>query len=153
MVSILVCSVSLWIFVENICNFVIFWYCAFFSINVIFWLYCEHFSVRKGSQNFQKLFFILSLVETQLLRKFLFAFFFSFTTRIRCFLYAFRSSSFPISFALFLSRHLVMISFLIKDVRRGLLFTGNMRFLKGVTEFKLSIFAVFRDPISPEWIA
>ena len=32
----------------------------FFTINVIFWLYCEPFSVKKGLQSFHKfLFFIL----------------------------------------------------------------------------------------------
>ena len=74
------------IFVENICNFVFFWCWTLFLINVIFWLYCEPFSVKKGLQNFQKfLFFILSLVEIQLLKKFFFAFLFSFRTRFRCF--------------------------------------------------------------------
>ena len=96
---------------------------AFFSINVLFWLYCEPFSVKKDLQSFQKfLFSILSLVEIQLLSKLFFAFLFSFKTRFRCFLYAFRSSSFPLLFALFLSFDLVMISFLIRDVRWSLLF-------------------------------
>ena len=89
----------------------------FFSINVIFWSYCELFSVKKGLQSFQKiLFFILLLMEIQFLGKFFFAFLFSFGTRFQCFLYAFRSSSFPLLFALFLSLDLVMISFLIRDV-------------------------------------
>ena len=47
----------------------------FCSIKVIFWLYCEPFSVKKSLQIFQKfLFFIFSLVEIQLLRKFFFSF-------------------------------------------------------------------------------
>ena len=50
----------------------------FFSINVIFWSYCEPFSIKKGLKSFQKfLFFILSLVEIQLLGK-LFCFFIQF---------------------------------------------------------------------------
>ena len=64
--------------------------------------------------------------------------------------YAFRSSSLSLLFALFLSLDLVMIFFLIRDVRWGLLFRRIMRFLKGATAFKLFIIAVFRDPISPD---
>ena len=67
---------------------------VFFSINVTFWLYWEPFSVKKDLESFQKiLFFILSLVQIQFLRKFFFAFLFGFRTRFCCFLYAFRSSS------------------------------------------------------------
>ena len=67
---------------------------VFFSINVTFWLYCHPFSVKKDLESFQKiLFFILSLVQIQFLRKFFFAFLISFRTRFCCFLYAFRSSS------------------------------------------------------------
>ena len=121
------------IFVENICNFVFlifltFFFFFFFSINVTVWLHCEPFSVKKGLKSFQKfLFFILSLVELQLLWKFYFAFLFSFRNRFCCFLYAFRSSSFPLLFALFLILDLVMISFLRRDVRWGLLFSRTMR--------------------------
>ena len=118
------------IFVENICNFVFVWYWAFFvfffSINVILWLYCEPFSVKKDVQRF--LFTMLLLVKIQLLRKFFFAFLYNFRIRFRCFLYAFRSSTFPLLFTLFLSLDLVMIFFLIRYVRWGLLFPWTMRF-------------------------
>ena len=98
----------------------------FFSINVILWLYCEPFSVKKDVQRF--LFTMLLLVKIQLLRKFFFAFLYNFRIRFRCFLYAFRSSTFPLLFTLFLSLDLVMIFFLIRYVRWGLLFPWTMRF-------------------------
>ena len=79
-------------------NFVFFRYWLSFSINAMFWSYCKHFSVKKGSQS----------------KGFFFAFLFRFRTRFRCFWYAFRSFASPVSFALFLSLDLAMISVLIK---------------------------------------
>ena len=54
-------------------------------------------------------------------------------TKIFLFLYAFRSSLFPLLFALFLSLDLETIFFLIRDVMCGLLFPRTIGFLKGAT--------------------
>ena len=101
---------------------------------------------KQSLQSFQKFsFFILPSAKIQLLRKFFFACLFSFRTRFCCLLHAFRSSCFPLLFALFLSLDLVMISFLIREVMWDLLFPRTIRFLNGATVFKIFVIINFRD--------
>ena len=120
---------------------------CFFSINVRVWSYWESLQKRvcKASKSF--FFHFIVSKDTTYEEVFLASLF-----RFRCFLYALRSSSFPLLFAFFSSLDLIMICFLIRDVMRGLLFPRTNRFLKRCTVFKLFITKVFRDPISPDWI-